>query len=165
MTRKMMRKTGPLIMSNPPLFDGLFRAAMQSLSFAEHKTFKSAALMLQITLESSQHHAAARQVAATHGLALTDIVLRGAGGDVDRSNLGTLMECTLWKLHVAAPAQLKAWVVQLLQQPGYPTAGTSDAAKQTFIIGLGVMRTHDSRQGKELFNNFASACRGLVHIK
>ena len=161
----MMRTTGPLLISNPALLDTLFKVAMSSLSFAEHKTFKSAALMLSILLEQSVTQAPLQQVALAHGPALADIVLRGAGGAVDRSNLGTLMECTLWKMHIAAPQQLKAWVVQLLHQPGYPTPGTTDEAKQMFVAGLATMRTHDSRPAKELFNNFANACRGLAHIQ
>lgn len=43
--RKFLRNSGDVLMSNPTLVDQVFHVAIQSLSFAERKSFKSAAML------------------------------------------------------------------------------------------------------------------------
>ena len=149
------------------MVDQIFEVAIRSLSFGERKTFKSAALACGNIIDDCLDKVPARAQAAqqrllTHGSSLLDAAFRGAGGSVERSNLGTLVEYTICKVNRVAPQQCQAWCQTLLAQPGYPTAKVTNEAKQLFYTLLPRFTTHNTKIAKEAFNNFANACRGLA---
>eukprot|EP00040_Diaphanoeca_grandis_P032057 m.193271 g.193271 ORF g.193271 m.193271 type:complete len:927 (-) comp32498_c1_seq5:147-2927(-) len=132
MMKIVIRRRADLVFSNLELSQLLMQAAIFALQCPEHPTFTSTCVLISVICEAAKKHEIACQTVIAQGPNLIDTLLRGVGGEFDRSLVGNVSKVWMMLRQKLQP-QVVAWATPLLAQEGYPNANAKVDAKQNFL--------------------------------
>ena len=105
MLKDILRQNPQYLFSQVELSHTIFQAALAGLQCPEHKTYKSALLVIDLMLSEARKNECAGVILMQHGKPLLDAVLQGLGGAVDATLRPKTVEHTIYKLRIVAPQQ------------------------------------------------------------
>eukprot|EP00039_Didymoeca_costata_P005186 m.79262 g.79262 ORF g.79262 m.79262 type:complete len:934 (-) comp12706_c0_seq1:1507-4308(-) len=161
LVRQIVRKQRIILLQNVELTNLILLVSVGALSCPEHPTFTSVTKCVGEIINLGKTEQILIELLVQHGRSLTDFVLRGAAGAVDRTLLSKLMGM-LAQLNRTLPQHVPEWTKELLAQDGYPNERTSLKAKEAFLHHVTTDRSHRKTQHDKAIHRFADVSRGLV---
>ncbi|KAL6078700.1 Importin-13 [Balamuthia mandrillaris] len=153
---------------SPELMDGIFVAAMASLTFKEPPAARSAFSILATILSEDRFPALTAHrtdLLSRHCGSLVRVLLQCIGGELPRSMMPQVSKL-LFALINADPQAARHWMDQLMFKEAtsstFPSAAVTAEKKSRFLRA--VMSTKNRKRFQELVHNFATECRALANF-